>query len=161
MAILLVDGNLPRRPEEAQFRLAAWIDPAPFEDYVGLTVEAADGGAARLSLPFRLCLANGGGVMHGGALVTLADTAMAMAIKSIVPAGTVFATTELETRFLAPVRSGTVTALARVHGPVGRSFQGEAEVRDAADTVVARFRAVFRIARGQEYDGPGGDQVPG
>jgi uncharacterized protein (TIGR00369 family) len=121
---------------------------------VGLTLEAAANGEARMSMEFRLCLANGGGVMHGGALVTLADTAVAMAIKSILPAGTIFATTELETRFLAPVLEGMVTALARVRGPQGRTFHGEAEVRDAGGTVVARFHSVFRIARGQGFDDP-------
>jgi uncharacterized protein (TIGR00369 family) len=154
MALLLVDGNEPRRPDIPQFQLEEWIATAPFEDYVGLILEAAANGEARLSMPFRLCLANGGGVMHGGALVTLADTAVAMAIKSILPPGTIFATTELETRFLAPVLEGTVTALARVRGPQGRIFHGEAEVRDAADTVVARFHSVFRIARGQGFDDP-------
>ncbi len=43
-----------------------------------LVIESAENGAASLSAPFRVCLANGGGVMHGGALVTLADTAVAM-----------------------------------------------------------------------------------
>jgi len=157
MALLLVDGNAPRRPEETQFRLEEWIETAPFEDYVGLVIETAANGEARLSMPFRLCLANGGGVMHGGALVTLADTAVAMAIKSILPAGTTFATTALETRFLAPVKGGNVVAQARVHGPVGRIFRGEAELRDESGTVVARFHSEFRVARGQGYE----DAPPG
>jgi uncharacterized protein (TIGR00369 family) len=119
-----------------------------------LTIEAAADGEARLSMPFRLCLANGGGVMHGGALVTLADTAVAMAIKSILPPGTFFATTELETQFLAPVQAGTVVALARIYGPEGRTFHGKAEVRDATGAIVARFRSIFRIARGQGFEDP-------
>jgi uncharacterized protein (TIGR00369 family) len=157
MAILLVDANAPRRPEQNQFRLEKWIDAAPFEDFVGLTIESATGGKARLSLPFRVCLANGGGVMHGGALVTLADTAVAMAIKSMLPAGTTFATTALETHFLGPVKAGTVVAHAHVHGPEGRTFRGEAELRDESGAVVARFHAKFRVARGQGFE----DAPPG
>jgi uncharacterized protein (TIGR00369 family) len=154
MAILLDDGNQPRRPEATQFRLEGWINTAPFEDHVGLTIEVADAGEARLTLPFRVCLANGGGVMHGGALVTLADTAVAMAIKSILPPGTTFATTQLETRFLAPVQVGTVVALARVRGPEGRTFHGEAELRDSSGTLVAEFRSLFRVARNQGFNDP-------
>lgn len=154
MAKLFADGNSPRNPQTRQFQLEGWIAAAPFEDHVGLTIEAAANGEARLSMPFRLCLANGGGVMHGGALVTLADTAVAMAIKSILPPGTIFATTELKTQFLAPVQAGTVVALARVSGPEGRTFHGEAELHDETGTVVARFRSVFRIARGQGFDDP-------
>jgi len=154
MAILLDDGNQPRRPDVEQFKLAGWIATAPFEDYVGLVIESAAAGEARLTVPFRLCLANGGGVMHGGALTTLADTAVAMAIKSLLPEGTTFATTELQTRFLAPVTAGTVTALARVRGPEGRTFHGEAELHDDKGTLVARFHSVFRIARGQGFVDP-------
>lgn len=156
MAKLLVDGNEPRRPEEIQFHLDGWIATAPFEDHVGLTIESAAAGEARLSMPFRLCLANGGGVMHGGALVTLADTAVAMAIKSVLPKGTFFATTDLKTRFLAPMQAGTVTAVARVRGPEGRTFHGEAELVDESGTVIAQFHTVFRVARGQGFDDPAG-----
>lgn len=156
MAIILVDGDDPRRPEVPQFQLDGWVATAPFEDHVGLTIETAADGEARLSMPFRVCLANGGGVMHGGALVTLADTAVAMAIKSVLPPGTFFATTELKTQFLAPLQSGTVVALARVRGPEGRTFHGEAELRDDTGTVVARFQSLFRVARGQGFEDSGG-----
>jgi uncharacterized protein (TIGR00369 family) len=154
MALLLVDGNEPRRPDETQFQLEGWIAPAPFEDLVGLTIESAAAGEARLTMPFRVCLANGGGVMHGGALVTLADTAVAMAIKSILPQGTIFATTELTTRYLSPVQAGKVVALARVRGPDGRTFQGEAELFDETGKLVASFHSQFRIARGYGFDDP-------
>jgi len=42
--------------------------------------------------------------MHGGALTALADTAVAMAIKSLLLEGTRFATIKLVMEFLAPVR---------------------------------------------------------
>ncbi len=152
MAILLDDGNEPRRPDLKQFELVRWLDLAPFEDFVGLGIESIADGEACLSVSFRLCLANGGGVMHGGALTTLADTAVAMAIKSLLPEGTIFATTELHTSFLAPVTVGTVTARAKARGPEGRTFYGEAELFAADGTLVARFRSVFRVARGQGFD---------
>lgn len=152
MAVFLDDPTAPRRPGTIQFQLAEWIATAPFEDHLGLTIEQAGEGRARLSMPFLLCHANGGGVMHGGALVALADTAVAMAIKSVLPPGTLFATTELTTRFLAPVTAGTVVALARVEGPRGRSFHGEVEVVDERGGCVARLSCVFRIARGQGFD---------
>ena len=86
------------------------------------------------------------------ALTTLADTAVAMAIKSLLPPGTRFATTELTTRFLAPVRCGRVTARAVVQGPQGRTFAGKAQVMDDHGTEVAIFTCTFRVARGQGYD---------
>jgi len=59
-------------------------------------------------MPFTVKLANGGGVMHGGAMTSLPDTAVAMAIKSQLPSGTTFATTGLTMIFVAPVISGVV-----------------------------------------------------
>ncbi len=152
MSRLLTDGDLPMDPETPGFVLNGWIDTAPFEDLLQLSIERCAQGEALLSMPFLLKFAQGGGVLHGGAITTLADTAVAMAIKSLLPEGTVFATTELATRFLAPVRSGRISALATVRGPQERTLFGEATVRDEAGMEVARFTSTFRIARGQGFD---------
>lgn len=151
MARLLVDGEESRRPLERQFALDGWIDTAPFEDLVGLRIVEAEAGKAVLTVDFRVKLAMGGGFMHGGALTTLADTAVAMAIKSLLPPGTIFATTELTTRFLAPVKEGRVTARAEVRGPADRTFYGEAGIFDEEGTEVAHFTSVFRVARNQGF----------
>src|SRR5512136_469195 len=90
------------------FELPAWIACAPFEEYLGMRIEEAKEGRAVLTMPFRVKLAQGKGLMHGGAVTALADTAVAMAIKSVMPEGTHFATVALELKFHAPVKSGTV-----------------------------------------------------
>lgn len=153
MSRLLVAGDLPvRAGGERPFVMEGWIDTAPFEELIGLRIEWAQGGKALLTLPFTVKLSQGGGLMHGGALTSLADTAVAMAIKSLLPEGTQFATTELSMKFLAPVRQGLVTARAEVRGPQGRSFFGEAVLSDEEGRDVARFQSVFRVARGQGFD---------
>jgi acyl-CoA thioesterase len=151
MSKLLVDWNTPRKAQELQFEMEGWIDTAPFEALLGMIIEKAEEGKAVLSMPFSVKLAMGGGYLHGGALTGLADTAVAMAIKTLLPQGTVFATTELATRFLAPVKEGKVTATAIVTGPQGRSFLGEATVTDEQGREVGRFSSVFRVARGQGF----------
>ena len=152
MAKLLVDGETMRAAAVEQFVMNGWVDTAPFEQLLDLTIESAEAGAARLSMPFKVKHAQGGGVMHGGAITTLADTAVAMAIKSVLPPDTIFATTELKTSFVAPMRQGTIVAEARIEGPRGRSFFGEAKVLDADGNLVAQFSSVFRVARGQGFE---------
>lgn len=152
MARLLTDGDKLLTHGVRQFELEGWVDTAPFEDLLGITIEEAKEGRAVLSMPFMVKLAQGGGFMHGGALTTLADTAVAIAIKTLLPEGTVFATTELTTRFLAPVRQGRVTVAASVAPPQGRKFHGEAVVSDECGREVLRFDSVFRVARGQGFD---------
>lgn len=149
MSRLHVDPDTPRLARSRQFDMDGWLDTAPFEQLLGLRIESAGEGRAVLSLPFTVKLCQGAGLLHGGALTTLADTAVAMAIKSLLPAGTRFATTELRTRFLAPVRQGRVTATAAVEGPQEHTFRGEALLRGEDGQEVARFSCLFKVARGQ------------
>ena len=76
-------------------------------------------------MPFFIDYAQGVGLMHGGALVSLADTSVVMAIKSIIAPFSHFATIALECRFLLPVKKGIVTARAEVIGQEGRQLRGK------------------------------------
>ncbi len=153
MANLKCDADTLMTAESGPlFELDGWIDTAPFEDLLGITIESAGNGRAVLSFPFRLKLAQGGGVLHGGALTSLADTAVAMAIKSLLPEGTIFATTELTSRFHAPVRQGDVRAVAVAVRSGGRTFAGTAELLDGQGECVATFASTFRVARGQGFE---------
>jgi uncharacterized protein (TIGR00369 family) len=127
--------------------MANWIGCAPFEDLLHIEIVEAAEGRARLQMPFLVDFAQGAGLMHGGALVSLADTAVVMAIKSIVAPGTHFATVRMTTDFLRPVREGLVTARAQVISVEGRILEGRARVRDHRDQEVLEFRARFKIAR--------------
>jgi len=155
MATLLDSPDALRDPEQEQFRLEGWITTAPFEDLLQMQIDEAVSGRAVLRMPFTVKHSMGGGLMHGGALTSLADTAVAMAIKSVLNPGTHFATLDLQARFLAPVREGEVRAEAQVDGPHGRDFKGEARIFDASGQEVYFFSSLFRVARGQGYDDAG------
>jgi uncharacterized protein (TIGR00369 family) len=125
----------------------SWIACAPFETLLHMRIHKAQEGRATLSMPFMPQFAQGAGIMHGGALVSLADTALAMAIKSLLPPGTHFGTIEANTRFLAPVRQGTVTAKAEITNQEGREYYGHANVTDENERPVLHFEASFKRAR--------------
>lgn len=129
------------------FKLPAWIACAPFEEYLGMRIDEAADGKAVLSMPFKVKLAQGKGLMHGGAVNALADTAVAMAIKSILPEDTHFATIEMSLKFHAPVRGGTIKAVARVAEQDGRTIRGEAEVYDENNVKVASFASIFKMKK--------------
>ena len=136
----------PMQSARTPFRLPGWISCAPFEEYLGMEITEAAQGRAVLSMPFKAKLAQGVGLMHGGAVTALADTAVAMAIKSIVPEGTDFVTVEMSLKFLAPVREGVVRAEARAIPQDERKIAGEAEVYNG-DVKVAQFDAFFIIRK--------------
>jgi acyl-CoA thioesterase len=130
-----------------RFQMEGWISCAPFERFLNMKIVQAEDGRAVLTMPFTLDLAQGAGLMHGGALVSLADTAVVMAIKSIIPPLSHFATIQLESKFIAPVKQGVVTARARVVDREGRTLKGQAEVYDEDERVVMEFSSTFKVAR--------------
>lgn len=148
MAILKVDPETPRRASDPdQFILDRWITTAPFEDLLDLRIESAEHGRSVLRMPFKVKHCQGGGLMHGGALTALADTAVAMAIKSLLPPGTRFATIDLRMEFLAPVDEGEVRASAAVEPSGDRGYTGVALLHDRQQQLVARCNATFKVAR--------------
>jgi len=141
------DSNGPYRVQ-----LKEWISCAPFERLLNMTIEDAGGGKAVLSMPFRFDLAQGGGLMHGGALVSLADTAVVMAIKSLVPPGTPFVTASMEAKYLRPMEQGSVTAKAEVRHHGGRTYKGAAVLFNDDNLPVMEFSSIFKIVKGQNID---------
>lgn len=133
--------------KELPFELPGWIACAPFEEYLGMKIDKAAEGRAILTMPFTVKLSQGVGFMHGGAITALADTAVAMAIKSVLPEGSNFVTMDLGLKFHAPVRSGLVKAEARIVERDERNIKGEAEVFDEEGVKVATFTSVFRVRR--------------
>jgi uncharacterized protein (TIGR00369 family) len=93
----------------------------PFALHLGIALEPSRPEEAVGSLAWRpeLCTVNGG--MHGGVLMTLADSVGAVCAFLNLPPGAGTATVASQTNFFRAVRSGTVRAVSRpVH--VGRAF---------------------------------------
>lgn len=81
---------------------------------LGITAERLDPDEVVLELEWREELCTGGGVLHGGALMALADSAGAACAFLNLPAGaTGTATIESKTNFLRAVKDGSVQATAR------------------------------------------------
>jgi uncharacterized protein (TIGR00369 family) len=110
----------------------------PFADLLGVRVNTATKDAVVLELDWRPELCTAGGVMHGGALMTLADSASATCAFLNLPDGAAGTTTvESKINLLAPARGGVVSAhTTPLH--VGRRFIVlETELR-TSDTLVGK-----------------------
>jgi uncharacterized protein (TIGR00369 family) len=84
----------------------------PFAATLGLTLEEASAERVIARLPWREEHCTAGGVLHGGALISLADSAGALCAFLGLPEGASTATTSSHTNLLRAVRDGTVTATA-------------------------------------------------
>ena len=84
----------------------------PFAQHLGLIVDQAspDEVIARLEWAPHLCTT--GGIMHGGVLMSLADTAGALVTFLGLPAGATTATITSTSQLFRPVTGGTVRAVA-------------------------------------------------
>jgi uncharacterized protein (TIGR00369 family) len=131
------------------FELPQWIALAPFEEFLGMRIDCTNHGESKLSMPFPASHCQGMGLMHGGAVVSLADTALAIAIKTMLPEGTHFATIDMSLEFHAPIRWGAVQAHAKVTKQVDRDLHGEVKVFTEEGVNAATFRAKFRVKRSQ------------
>lgn len=130
-----------------QFNMAGWISCAPFEKLLNMNILEAENGRAVLTMPFLIDYAQGAGLMHGGALVSLADTAVVMAIKSLLAPETHFATISLESKFLYPVKEGVITAIAQVGKQEERLLTGLATVYNENNRAVLDFKSTFKVAK--------------
>jgi acyl-CoA thioesterase len=144
---MAVESEMQPSTGPHRFEMTEWISCAPFERLLNMTIVEASDGRARLTMPFLIDYAQGAGLLHGGALVSLADTAVVMAIKTLVAPLSHFATTELECRFLLPVKKGIVTAQAEVVNREGRQMKGRAILYDEEGKAVLEFCSTFKIAR--------------
>ncbi|MFF7635771.1 PaaI family thioesterase [Kitasatospora sp. NPDC008050] len=93
----------------------------PYAVELGVRLGPAAAGQVRGELDWAPRLCTAGGVLHGGALMSLADAVGAVCAFLNLPEGAATSTVESSTHFFRAVRGGTVSALATpLH--VGRSF---------------------------------------
>ena len=102
----------------------------PLAVTLGLTADAAGPDEVVLSLDWAPSLTTGGGVLHGGMVMALADTSGAVCAFLNLPEGAGGTTTiESKTNFFAATRSGTVKAHSRPLHVGRRVIVVETEIR--------------------------------
>jgi uncharacterized protein (TIGR00369 family) len=116
-----------------------FVAAMPFAGELGLEVLEADAACVRARMRWEARLCTAGGIMHGGALMALADSSGGICAYLNLPDGAQgTATIESKTNFLRGVKEGSVTATSRpLHR--GRSFVVvETELHDHAGRLVAK-----------------------
>ena len=109
----------------------------PFVRLCGIAITSATAGEVKGTLTWREDLCTSAGVVHGGALMTFADSLGALCAFLNLPEGATTATIESKTNFFRPVSKGTVHATTTpLH--VGRAtIVAQTDLRDDAGKRVA------------------------
>ncbi|HEY5887769.1 MAG TPA: PaaI family thioesterase [Acidimicrobiales bacterium] len=110
----------------------------PFSQALGMTFLSADAAEVRATLPWDECRTTLGGVLHGGALMTLADSCGAVCAFLNLPEGAVGTSTiESKTNLFRGVRSGEVTASTTPLHAGRTTIAVQTEVRDGHGRLVS------------------------
>jgi uncharacterized protein (TIGR00369 family) len=119
----------------------------PFMQHCGITIASATREEVKGSLAWRAELCTTVGVIHGGALMTLADSLGAMCAFLNLPEGATTSTLESKTNFFRPVTRGTVHGTTTaIH--VGRTtIVVQTDLRDDAGKRVALITQTQMILR--------------
>ncbi|HJM28533.1 MAG: PaaI family thioesterase [Acidimicrobiales bacterium] len=86
----------------------------PLRTFLDFTIQEVSEGVAVAALDIGDRHLNPNGVIHGGVIFTLADTAMGKATMSVLREGQICASIELSVRYLRPINKGKLIATASV-----------------------------------------------
>ena len=123
---------------EVMDKIRAKFELNHFPKLVGIEIDDIEPGRAKLSLDVSEKHRQLQGIMHGGAIATLIDTAVAFAIVGASEPGAKFTTIEMKLNYLSPIIEGRVIADARLIRDGKRIVVAECDVFDAAGKMAAK-----------------------
>lgn len=122
----------------------------PLGETLGIRSQRYDAEEVVLTIDWAERLCTGGGLLHGGVVMALADSAGgACAFLNLPPEATGTSTIESKTNFLAGVRSGTVTATSHPLHKGSTTIVVETEVRSDTGRLVAKVTQTQIVLRPQ------------
>jgi len=127
------------------------FDSCEYYRLLGMRADSQARGTASLTLPFSEKLTQRYAGIHGGALMSLTDSSIAIAIATTVDADQAVATVDLAVQFLEPAGQNDLVARAKVTRRGGRLAFGECEIF-AGDRRVARGHGTWYIGKKKTID---------
>jgi len=119
---------------------------APFVALCGIRRTLREGGVARSEIELTHGVTNGAGAAHGGLLMTMLDSVMANAARSLLVEDHGMMTIDLQAQFLAPGR-GKLLGEGRVSRGGKSLFFCEGAITDSSGALVAKATGVFQARR--------------
>jgi acyl-CoA thioesterase len=123
------------------------VNRSPYYQLLGIEIVKMRKGVSTLRMRFRKELTHALGMMHGGAIASLADSAVAMALITLVDPSDRITTIEFKVNFVAPVEEGKLTAQAKILHRGGKTAVGDVEVLNEKGDLVAKVIATYSIKK--------------
>lgn len=135
------EGLSERHLQDIRDRIAS----SPFHNWFGLRLVQIGSGTAVVKVELSSNHHNMQGIVHGGVISTVADTAIGLALRSMLEPGLTHRTAHLSVNYLAKVEGGELAGRGRALHAGGKMGYGEADVTDGSGKLVARANATFIV----------------
>jgi len=131
------------------------LEKVPFAKLLGIELESQEPGHAVLSMNIREDHKQNHGVVHGGGVAALIDSAMALAIMPMLGENERTTTVDLTIHYLRPLTEGTARASARVVRAGRRVITVSAELFDHQEKLAATAISTYlRLSTSDNTDYP-------
>lgn len=125
--------------------LAARVRLGPYHERAGIELLRLAPGEVEVALTAAEHDLNAAGLVHGGVIAGLADTACGLAVRAALEPGLLQVTAQLSVAYLAPAPLGRIVARGRALRVGRRAAYAEADVEDGGGTLLARAAATFVV----------------
>jgi uncharacterized protein (TIGR00369 family) len=131
----------PRHLELLKDRIAN----SPFHQWAGMDLVSVGDGQAEVAMELQPQHFNPQGIVHGGIIAAMADTAIGLALRSMLKTGFTHRTAQLNVHFVSKGEGTRIVGRGRSVHLGQRMGYGEAEVVDATGRLLARASATFIV----------------
>jgi uncharacterized protein (TIGR00369 family) len=131
--------------DEILMQLRKLLDRSDFHTWAGMEVVEAGPGEVTVAMDVGEGHVNLQGLVHGGMLAILADTACGLSIRAAMEPGRLHITSDLDIHFLSPAKPGVLYGRGKAI-KVGRTLAfAEASIEDADGTLLARAQSRLAV----------------
>ena len=120
---------------------------SPYSKHLHMELLEAEEGYARVSMEIEPYHINRLGVVHGGAIASLADQTGMKAIQTKLSIGQGSPTVQMDTHYLAPAQSGLLIAVGRVKKMGKHIAFCDVEIEDEKGKTIAVARCTVMIGK--------------
>ena len=117
----------------------------PFYRFMGIRLTKLGRGRSEIRMEVGRGLTQQAGFAHGGVSASLIDSAVGLALCTMIDRESAITTINLQVNFLAPAKLGSLTARGRIIHKGKRTGVGECQVTDEAGKLVSRGTATYLI----------------
>ena len=129
--------------EAQRKRIAEALSAVAFAKLLGIKLDSIEPGEATLSLQIRDDFKQNAGVVHGGVIASLIDSATAFAILPLLKPDERSTTVDLTISYLRPLIAGSMVAHAKVLRAGQRLIAVSAELRDDGGNLAATALSTY------------------